>query len=102
VPLSVAALGLFGTCYMTMFTSSNSMLVAASDDEYRGRVMGVFIMCSVGAIPINSLVAGALASVIGPATTVLMCGIALTGFNVLFYASGSLAVIRGATAAPAT
>ncbi len=100
VPLSLAALGVFGMCYMTIFTIVNSMLVAASHDEYRGRVMGVFAMCSVGAIPINSLLAGGLVSLLGAANTVLMCGVALTVFNIAFYASGSLAIIRGQPVAP--
>lgn len=95
VALSVAALGVFGLCYMCVSTITMSMLVVASADEYRGRVMGVFTMCSVGAIPVNALLAGAISSVLGAAHTVLLCAVALLVFDVIFFASSSLSVIRG-------
>jgi MFS family permease len=97
LPLSVAALGVFGLCYMTMTTIMTTMLVAASEDEFRGRVMGLFMMCNVGIYPVNSLIAGALSSRIGAPTTVLVCGIAVLAFNTGFFLSGSLAVIRDGT-----
>jgi hypothetical protein len=80
---------------MTLSTIVMSMLVAASDDEYRGRVMGLFATCSVGAIPITSLGAGALAAAFGATTTVLACGVAALVFTIGFFALGSLGVIRG-------
>ena len=35
-----------------MNTTATTMLVAASADEYRGRVMGLFTMFTAGAIPV--------------------------------------------------
>jgi predicted MFS family arabinose efflux permease len=97
VPLSVGALGLFGLSYMTITTTVTTMLIAATDDAYRGRVLGVFAMFSIGVFPINSLIAGALASLLGAPGTVLVCGIALALFATAFFASGSLSVIRSGT-----
>jgi MFS family permease len=99
VVLSVAALALFGLCFMTLNTLVMTMLVVASEDHYRGRVMGLLTMANVGAFPINSLVAGLLATAFGAPTTVLVCAVAVFVFNVLFFASGSLAVIRSGTGA---
>ena len=97
VALSVGGLGLFGLSYMTMSTVITTMLVAATEDEYRGRVLGVFWMGNVGIIPINSMLGGALSSVLGAPGTVLMCGVALVLFNTVFFSTGSLAVIRAGT-----
>jgi predicted MFS family arabinose efflux permease len=97
VPLSVGALGLFGLSYMTITTTVTTMLIAATEDAYRGRVLGVFAMFSIGVFPINSLIAGALASLLGAPGTVLLCAIALAVFATAFFASGSLTVIRSGT-----
>jgi MFS family permease len=98
VVLSVAALALFGLCFMTLNTLVTTMLVVASEDAYRGRVMGLLATANVGAFPINSVVAGAAANMFGAPTTVLICAAAVLVFNVAFLMAGSLAVIRDETA----
>jgi ABC-type Co2+ transport system permease subunit len=55
------------------------------------------MMANVGAFPINSVVAGLLATAFGAPTTVLVCAVAVLIFNVVFFASGSLSVIRSGT-----
>ncbi len=97
IPLTVIALGLFGLGFFAMNTTAMTMLVAASADEYRGRVMGLFTMFTAGAIPINSVVAGALASVLGAPLTVGLCGAAVLVCITAFCTSGALAAIRRAT-----
>jgi hypothetical protein len=77
------------------------MLVAASADQYRGRVMGLFTMFTAGALPINSVVAGALASALGAPATVGLCGLAIFIAIAAFCASGALGAIRRATDGPA-
>jgi MFS family permease len=93
VALTVAGQGVFGLSYMTMTTIVTTMLIASTEDEYRGRVMGVFVMFTMGVYPINSLIAGGLASVLGAPHTVLLCGIALLVFNIVFFATGNLALM---------
>ena len=97
VPLSVAALGLFGLCHMSLTTIITTKLIAASDDAYRGRVMGVFSMAAIGAYPINSLIAGVLAAWVGPTNTVMLCGVALLASNLAFYGLGSMAIVNAGT-----
>ncbi len=100
VPVTVAALGLFGLGFFAMNTTATTMLVTASADEYRGRVMGLFTMFTAGALPINSVVAGALASVLGATATVGLCGVAVLVAIGAFWATGALAAIRQATEGP--
>jgi len=100
IPLTAVALGLFGLGFFAMNTTATTMLVAASDDQYRGRVMGLFTMFTAGALPITSVMAGVLASVLGAPGTVLMCGIAVLVAIGAFCASGAMAAIRRATDAP--
>jgi MFS family permease len=101
IPVDVVALGLFGLGFFAMNTTATTMLVAASADEYRGRVMGLFTMFTAGALPINSVVAGALASALGAPATVGLCGVAILLAIGAFCASGALATIRRATEEPA-
>ena len=101
LPLSMLALGLFGLSYMTMQTVITTMLTIASSNAFRGRVMGVYAMFSVGVYPINSLLAGALSGWIGAPETVVMCGFIVLTFNVFFFAGKSMAVIKAGTEHPA-
>jgi len=97
LPLSLLALGFFGLFFMTTNTVIMTMLLSATDDEFRGRVMGVFAMVSTGAFPVNSLLAGVLSSWLGAPGTVLMCGICLLLFSVIFFSGGSMTMIREQT-----
>jgi MFS family permease len=98
VPVTACALGVFGLGFFSMNTTATTMLVAASADEYRGRVMGLFTMFTAGAIPINSVVAGSAASVLGAPLTVGLCGGAILASVAVFCGSGALATIRRGTA----
>ena len=73
IPLTVAALGLFGACQFTVNTTSMTMLVTVCDDAFLGRVISLFMMLSVGVIPVNSVIAGVLASALGAPLTVGLC-----------------------------
>jgi len=95
--LTVAALSLFGICWMTLQTIIMTLIVAATDDEYRGRVMGLFTMVAVGVFPINSVLAGLLSDWLTAPGTVYLCGGAVLVFNILFFTSGSMKVIQHGT-----
>jgi len=61
---------------MVQLATSNTLLQTMVDDDRRGRVMGFFTAAFVGMAPIGSLLAGALASVIGAPWTVFIGGAA--------------------------
>ncbi|MDO8389547.1 MAG: MFS transporter [Actinomycetota bacterium] len=98
--LTVTALGLFGVCWMTLQTLITTMLVAATDDEYRGRVMGLFTMVAMGVFPINSVLAGLLSDWLTAPGTVYLCAGAVLVFNIVFFTSDSMKIIEQGTEHP--
>ncbi|MCU1346785.1 MAG: transporter [Acidimicrobiia bacterium] len=98
VIVTVGALGLFGLGFFVMNTLVTAMLISASDDEYRGRVMGVFSTLTTGIVSVNSLVAGAAAGVLGAPLTVGLCGVTLLSFLVLFCVTGGMSAVKTAMA----
>jgi MFS family permease len=65
VGLSVACLVVFGLAYFLFLATSQSLIILVTPDDYRGRVMGLFGMASIGAVPIAGLAGGAVASWLG-------------------------------------
>ncbi len=94
IPLSVCALGLFGSGYFMLVTVGTTMVVEASSNEYRGRVMGLLAMMSAGMVPITSILAGVIASAIGATWTVGLCGAATLGFASWLIGSGRVRHLR--------
>jgi MFS family permease len=68
--LSVALLVPTGYGFMVQLAASNTLIQTMSPDAMRGRVMAVYSMMLMGLTPVGALLAGALASRIGPAQTV--------------------------------
>lgn len=95
--LSVVVLGVWGMFFMTLTTLVTTMLVAASDDEYRGRVMGLLAVFQVGVYPINSVLAGVSSTVFSPTTTVLICACVVLVFTFWFFSRKHLRTIRDGT-----
>ncbi|MGO9438613.1 MAG: MFS transporter [Terracidiphilus sp.] len=74
--LSMALLLLTGFGMMQGLTASNTIIQTLVDEKMRGRVMSYYTMAFVGMAPFGSLLAGALAHVIGAPRTVIVSGIA--------------------------
>ena len=94
VPLSVAGMGVFGFCIMTMTTVATMLLLATSADEYRGRMMGLYGVVSIGLFTVNSLLGGAVATVLGAPFTIWLCGAAILAAVAAFALTGTIDVIR--------
>ncbi len=82
--LSPVFLALAGFGAMAQIASSNTILQTIVDDDKRGRIMSFFAMSFMGATPIGSLLAGAVADRIGAPTTLLMGGAACLVGGLLF------------------
>jgi MFS family permease len=82
--VSLVALVGFGVGYFLFLATSQSMLILAAPDDYRGRVMGLFGMSSVGAVPFAGLAGGALAGVIGPRPAVAIAAGAILTYALWF------------------
>ena len=95
--LSLIFLGVWGMFFMTLTTLVTTLLVAASDDEYRGRVMGLLAVFQVGVYPINSVIAGVSSTVFSPPTTVLICAGVVLVFTFWFFTKKNMRALRDGT-----
>jgi MFS family permease len=67
-------IGFCGVFNLWFFTMANSILQLNSNDEYRGRVMGVYTVVFAGAMPIGNFICGYVAEKIGAAATFSILG----------------------------
>src|SRR5579863_3182275 len=74
--LSMILMLLTGFGMMQGLTSSNTIIQTLVDEKMRGRVMSYYTMAFVGMAPFGSLLAGALAHLIGAQHTVIVSGVA--------------------------
>jgi len=77
LPLSMAALLLIGTFQVQFYSTSNVMIQVLVPARLRGRVLSLYLLTSIGFIPIANLVGGAIAQAIG-VEAVLAAGGVLT------------------------
>ncbi|MCW2522251.1 MAG: transporter [Frankiales bacterium] len=100
VPLTVAALGLFGGCYFAVSTISMTIIITVSDDAFRGRVISLFMMSTAGLTPVSSIIAGGLASALGAPLTVGLCAAGVLLTVGVFCLARSAHVIKVGTTTP--
>jgi MFS family permease len=74
--LSMLTMLVTGFGMMQGMTASNTILQTLVDEKMRGRVMSYYTMAFVGMAPFGSLLAGAMAHVLGAQRTVIVSGIA--------------------------
>ena len=77
--LSLPIVALIGLGMLINFASANTLLQTLVDDDKRGRVMSFFTMAFLGMAPFGNLLAGALASRLGPGAVgasraLMICG----------------------------
>ncbi len=82
--LSLLFLGVAGFGLILQLASSNTILQTIVEDRMRGRVMSLYIMALIGVAPFGSLVAGALADLIGAPATLALGGTCCLGAGLLF------------------
>ena len=72
-PLSLVMLVLLGAVQMSYMTMNQTILQLSTPDEFRGRVMGIY-MLNQGLLPLGSLLAGTMADFLGAPTAVFIMG----------------------------
>jgi MFS family permease len=82
--LSLILMVFIGLGMMMQAAASNTILQTITDDDKRGRVMSFYTIAIMGTSPIGSLMAGALAKIIGAPGTMMAGGIA-TIIGALFF-----------------
>jgi MFS family permease len=83
--LSLPLMFLTGFGMMQGLTSSNTIIQTLVEEKMRGRVMSYYTMAFVGMAPFGSLLAGALANLIGAPGTVIVSGIACICGGIWFW-----------------
>jgi len=69
--LGLAASGL---CFVAFISSANSSLQLNATDEYRGRVISVYMLVFGGSVPIGNLYSGIISDRFGPRAGFIACG----------------------------
>ena len=85
--LGCAALFVMGVFYVLISTALNTSVQARVDEDHRGRVMAIHLMCLLAGVPFGALILGKLASLVGLGESIIGFGIALeacVGFAVVF------------------
>ena len=91
----LSMLVLVGATQMIYMTTSQTVVQLAIPDEYRGRVMGIY-MLNQGMLPLGALFAGSLADVYSASTALVVMGALVAALAVLFYArAGSVRRLVG-------
>jgi MFS family permease len=84
VALSVVVQIVFGFGMFTFTTCTMTIITLATPDKYLGRVMSLNGMTIGGMVPINALIAGSIANVIGTRQTLLLAGLAMGAYVTWF------------------
>ncbi len=71
-PVTLGLIAVTGFCGTVVGVTMQSVVQLALDDNFRGRVMSLWIMVGIGAAAIGALVMGALADLIGFRLTLLL------------------------------
>jgi MFS family permease len=75
LPLMLATAAIAGFGMIVTFAASNTLLQTIVEDHMRSRLMSFFVLAVMGASPLGSLIAGAVADRIGGPKTVIVGGI---------------------------
>jgi MFS family permease len=78
--VGVAAMFVMGLAYLLLATSLNTGVQARVEDEYRARVMAIYLSSLLLGVPLGSLVQGKLAEWVDLRAVIVGSGVALLGF----------------------
>jgi predicted MFS family arabinose efflux permease len=73
-----------GACMVMVFAMLSSLVQLNAPNEMRGRVMSIYMVAFRGGMPVGSLIAGWLATFVGPPTVLIVNGVLLTAVAAWF------------------
>jgi MFS family permease len=79
-------LPVFGFGLIATASSSNQILQSIAHDDFRGRIVSVYVMVFMGSMPLGNLLGGVVADHFGALWTVRLAGIGLLGLALWFMA----------------
>jgi MFS family permease len=80
--IGLVALFLMGVSYVLVAVSLNTSIQIRVADEYRGRVLSIYLMGLLAGVPVGALIEGRLADLVGLRQTVALAGAALVAYAV--------------------
>jgi hypothetical protein len=97
LPVSMLALAFIGGFQVNFYSTTNTLIQVLVPARLRGRVLSLYMLTSIGLIPIANLVGGALAEAIGVEIVLAAGGaIAVTIVVLTFLAEPRLGRLRAA------
>lgn len=81
--IGLASMFLMGLMYLLLATSLNTGVQARVEDEYRGRVMAIYLSSLLLGVPMGALIQGKLASMVDLRTVLVGSGVLLLAFAVV-------------------
>ena len=82
VALSCLALAGLGAAQVAYYTTTNTLVQLLSPARFRGRILSIYVLTSLGLLPLGSLGAGVVAQSIGaPQTLLIGAGLTLAGMG---------------------
>ncbi len=75
VPLSMVSLAVLGTCQVMYYSTTNTLIQVLAPARLRGRVLSLYVLTSIGLIPVANVVGGAIANEVGVPTVLAVGGL---------------------------
>ena len=97
LPLSMFLLAMLGGSILMTSASTNTIMQQSVEDAWRGRVIGIYVMCFVGMAPLGNLMTGAIAERFGLGPTLAFNGVMIlitVGFTQYRFAADPQAMER--------
>jgi MFS family permease len=85
VPLSLLVLVGVGLGGMVLYNITNSLVQTLVSDEFRGRVMSIYMLTFFGGMPLGALWCGSLAGFMGAPFTVVVSALIVLACSVFFW-----------------
>lgn len=92
----IVALLAFGGGYLAIASTINTTIQLVVDEELRGVVLALYIMCLTGALPIGLFLWGVASDAVGLRTTTVAAGVLLVAVTALFVVTGRFSVMASA------
>ncbi len=83
LPISMLALALMGAFQVAYYSTTNTLIQVLVPARLRGRVLSLYVLTSIGLIPIANLVGGALGEIIGVDVVLAAGGVLTAGAVIL-------------------
>jgi MFS family permease len=97
--VAVAVLLVFGAAYLAIASTINTTIQLVVDEERRGTVIAIYLMCLTGALPVGLWVWGVAAAAVGLRSVTVAAGLGLVVVTVAFVVTGRFSVMAAADAA---